>query len=208
MKVHLRIHKTVLSSDRHCYSDENRKMWHIIDDAHMLPKACFMWPASVMQPTHLICLYANQLPARFIREISKWKCMAPKLVGLKYRILSMRPPPHSSFIDAARQSEFPWREREGEGRKGPSIYDVRKILGFFDPSPLVRIWDWSTVLNSRNLPYYIFFWANPPSPLSADVINGCSPVTVPENCCNFVTFSYFNSVSPQPCKRYGCMTVT
>ena len=28
----------------------------------------------------------------------------------------------------------------------------------------------STVLNSRNLPYYIFFLANPPSPLSADVI--------------------------------------
>ena len=25
---------------------------------------------------------------------------------------------------------------------GPSIYDVRKILGFFDPlPPLVRIWD-------------------------------------------------------------------
>ena len=49
-------------------------------------------------------------------------------------------------------------------RKGPSIYDVRKILGFFYPSPLVRIWDWSTVLNSRNLPYYIFFWANPLPP--------------------------------------------
>ena len=27
-------------------------------------------------------------------------------------------------------------------RKGPSIYDVRKIWGFFDPlPPLVRIWD-------------------------------------------------------------------
>ena len=62
----------------------------------------------------------------------------------------------------------------GKRLKGPSIYDVRKLLGFFDPSPLlVRIWDWSTVLNSRNLPYYIFFWANPPSPLSADVIYGC-----------------------------------
>ena len=31
-------------------------------------------------------------------------------------------------------------------------------------TPLVRIWDGSTVLNSRNLPYYIFFWANPLPP--------------------------------------------
>ena len=60
------------------------------------------------------------------------------------------------------------------GTKGPSIYDVRKILGFFEHlPPLVSNWDWSTVLNSRNLPYYIFFWANPPPPLSADVIYGC-----------------------------------
>ena len=35
---------------------------------------------------------------------------------------------------------------------------------FRPPPPLVCIWDWSTVLNSRNLPYYIFFWANPPPP--------------------------------------------
>ena len=49
-----------------------------------------------------------------------------------------------------------------------------KFWDFLTPS--VRIWDWSTVLNSRNLPYYIFFWANPPSPLSADVIYGCPPV--------------------------------
>ena len=35
---------------------------------------------------------------------------------------------------------------------------------FWPPPPLVRIWDWSTVLNSHNLPYYIFFWANPPPP--------------------------------------------
>ena len=49
--------------------------------------------------------------------------------------------------------------------KGASIYDVRKIFGILDPLPsLVRIWNWSTLLNSRNLPYYIFFWANPPSP--------------------------------------------
>ena len=47
-----------------------------------------------------------------------------------------------------------------------------KFWDFFPP-PFVRIWDWSTVLNSRNLPFYIFFWANPPPPLSADVICGC-----------------------------------
>ena len=57
-------------------------------------------------------------------------------------------------------------------RQGASIYDVRKIFGILD-SPLVRIWDWSTILNSHNLPYYIFFWANSPSLLSADVIYGC-----------------------------------
>ena len=39
-----------------------------------------------------------------------------------------------------------------------------KFWDFLTPSPLVRIWDWSTVLNSRNLPYYILFWANAPSP--------------------------------------------
>ena len=44
--------------------------------------------------------------------------------------------------------------------KVSSIYDVRKIVGIYDPLHLVRIC--STVLNSRNLPYYIFFWANPP----------------------------------------------
>ena len=34
---------------------------------------------------------------------------------------------------------------EGENLKGPSIYDVRKIFWFFDPSSHVRIWYWSTV---------------------------------------------------------------
>ena len=57
--------------------------------------------------------------------------------------------------------------------KGASIYDVPEFLGFFYPSPLVRTWNWSTVLNSHNLPYYIFFWANPPFPLSANVMYEC-----------------------------------
>ena len=38
-----------------------------------------------------------------------------------------------------------------------------KCWDFFTPSsPLVRIWDRSTVLNSHKPPYYLFFWANPP----------------------------------------------
>ena len=50
---------------------------------------------------------------------------------------------------------------ENPSAQGPSIYDVRKISGFFDPLPPVRIWDCSSVLNSHNLPYYIFFWQWP-----------------------------------------------
>ena len=82
--------------------------------------------------------------------------------------ISIKDFPEVSFITAYKNHSIQ------EYSEGPSTYDVRKILGFFDPlPPLVRIWDWSTVLNSRNLPYYIFFWANPPSPLSADIIYGC-----------------------------------
>ena len=131
MKVHLRIHKTVLSSDRHCYSDENRKMWHIIDDAHMLPKACFMWPASVMQPTHLICLYANQLP-RFIREISKWKCMAPRLQGSKvWNIEFCRWGPlltlllSTPLVNQNSRGENAGKERRKEGRRREGGYHAR-----------------------------------------------------------------------------------
>ena len=53
---------------------------------------------------------------------------------------------------------------------GASIYDVSKIFGILDPLPPCPHLG---VLNSRNLPYYIFFWDNPPPPLSADVIYGC-----------------------------------
>ena len=51
---------------------------------------------------------------------------------------------------------------------------------FFTPSPLSAFGTDSVCTKSRNLPYYIFFWANPPSPLIADVIYGCplSAVTV------------------------------
>ena len=51
------------------------------------------------------------------------------------------------------------------GGKGPSINDVSKIFRVFGPiSPSL------SVTNSRNLPYYVCFWANPPYPLSVDVL--------------------------------------
>ena len=49
--------------------------------------------------------------------------------------------------------------------KGPYIKDLRKIFGFLDPlPPLVRILARSIRVNPRNLPYYVCFWTNPPSP--------------------------------------------
>ena len=48
---------------------------------------------------------------------------------------------------------------------------------FWPPPPLVCIWSRYTVLNSRNFPYFIFFWPNPPYPLCADVINGWPLIT-------------------------------
>ena len=46
----------------------------------------------------------------------------------------------------------------------PSVKEVRKIFGIMDPlPPLVRILVSSLVLNPCNLPYYVCFWANPPS---------------------------------------------
>ena len=52
--------------------------------------------------------------------------------------------------------------------RGPSIKDVRKIFGIFDPlPPLVRILIRPIRVNSRNLPYYVCFWASPPG---ADVL--------------------------------------
>ena len=59
--------------------------------------------------------------------------------------------------------------------KGPFIRTSAKFLGFWTPSPLVRILARSIRVNPRNLPYYVCFWANPPSPLSADVLYEWSP---------------------------------
>ena len=56
---------------------------------------------------------------------------------------------------------------------GPSIYEVRKILGFFDPLPPCPHLGLIYSTKFTNLPYYIFFWANPPPPHSADIIYGC-----------------------------------
>ena len=48
--------------------------------------------------------------------------------------------------------------------KGPSIKYVTEIFGIFDPlPPLVRILARFVRLNSRNLPYYVRFWAPSPS---------------------------------------------
>ena len=49
--------------------------------------------------------------------------------------------------------------------KGPSIKYVRRFSGFLDPlPPLVRILVRLVRLNSRNLPYYVRFWAPSPPP--------------------------------------------
>ena len=49
--------------------------------------------------------------------------------------------------------------------------DVRKIWGIFEPlPPLVRIVAKSIVVNTRNLPYYVCFWATPLPPPGADVL--------------------------------------
>ena len=77
--------------------------------------------------------------------------------------------PRSEWADLHLLKKMPaWRHLRGRPYKTSA-----KCSGFWTPSPIVRIWDWFTVLNSRNLPNYIFFWANPPPPLSADVIYGC-----------------------------------
>ena len=52
----------------------------------------------------------------------------------------------------------------GQQHKGPSIYDVRKILGFFDPPGPHLGLIYSTKFTQPPLAYYIFKWANPPSP--------------------------------------------
>ena len=48
-------------------------------------------------------------------------------------------------------------------RKKVKVWRPQTFRDFGPPPPLVRMWDLSTVLNSRNLPYYIF-WANPLPP--------------------------------------------
>ena len=45
------------------------------------------------------------------------------------------------------------------------------MFGSFTPSPLVSIWNWFILYNSRNLPYYIRFSMTPPSS-DPDIISG------------------------------------
>ena len=63
-----------------------------------------------------------------------------------------------------------YRARQVRMYKGPFIRTSAKFLGFWTPSPLVRILARSIRVNPRNLPYYVCFWANPPPPLGADVL--------------------------------------
>ena len=68
---------------------------------------------------------------------------------------------------------------------GENMKDVRQILWIFDPLPLVCICSRSTVLNPRNLPYYVCFWATP-SPLSvgAFFMYGPLPPSLPHSSAN------------------------
>ena len=51
-----------------------------------------------------------------------------------------------------------------------------QILGVFGPPPPhVTHFGLIIVLNPRNLPYYVMFWATPLPPLERDVIYGWSP---------------------------------
>ena len=71
--------------------------------------------------------------------------------------------------------------------KGPYIKDVRKIFWILDPLlPLVRILPRSIVVNLRNLPYYVCFWATPLPPLVCILIR---PIRVnPRNLPYYVCF--------------------
>ena len=48
--------------------------------------------------------------------------------------------------------------------KGLFIKDVRKMFGILDPPPSPRphFGHICSVINPRNLPYYVCFWDNPP----------------------------------------------
>ena len=59
-------------------------------------------------------------------------------------------------------SDVPWTVVRPSHPWGPCIKDIRKIFGIFDPNPLVRTLTTPIVLYSRNLPYYVCFWASPP----------------------------------------------
>ena len=68
------------------------------------------------------------------------------------------------ILSAGSNSSMRWnREPPSESdvattrRKGSSRYDILEIFRFFKSLPLVRIWNWFILQNSRNLPYYVRF---------------------------------------------------
>ena len=62
---------------------------------------------------------------------------------------------------------FSARPKLGIIHKGRPGRHVRNVFGFLDPlPPLSAFWP----LNPRNLPYYVCFWTNPPSPLCVEVL--------------------------------------
>ena len=71
------------------------------------------------------------------------------------------PLPSETERNAGESMLMMWLLARPRPDKGPSIEDVFKNLGIFDPH-LVRILTRPLVLNSRNLPYHVCFWANPP----------------------------------------------
>ena len=64
-----------------------------------------------------------------------------------------------------RKKEGGLKEERVELNKGPSIKYVRRFFSFLDPlPPLVRILSQNTLVNSRNLAYYVRFWVPSPPP--------------------------------------------
>ena len=53
-------------------------------------------------------------------------------------------------------SRFYWQQNKSSVLGIIHMWRPQNYRDFGPPPPLVRIWDWSTVLNSHNLPYYIF----------------------------------------------------
>ena len=78
--------------------------------------------------------------------------------------------------------------------KGPSIYDVRKILGFFGPLPPCS--HLGLIYNTKLTSLTTSSFGLTPLPLSADVIYGCPLSTVKQ--CEIPCFKWWIGRSDQP----------